>query len=88
MIYTKGIRLRIKTHGLRYRSINNISLNNINKYFSLFIYMKIKFWIFLITAFLMANTYYDGKFTEINFPNEITEQEIKPTLVSMILEHS
>lgn len=26
--------------------------------------MKIKFWIFLITAFLMANTYYDGKFTE------------------------
>jgi len=26
--------------------------------------MKIKFWIFLITAFLMANTYYDGRFTE------------------------
>ena len=31
---------------------------------------------------------YDGKFTAINFPHEITEQEIKPTLVSMILEHS
>ena len=28
---------------------------------------------------------YDGKFTEINFPKEITEQEIKSTLVSMIL---
>ena len=26
--------------------------------------MKINLWIFLITAFLMANTYYDGKFTE------------------------
>ena len=30
----------------------------------MFIYMKIKFWIFLITVFLMANTYYDGRFTE------------------------
>jgi|TARA_R100000353_G_scaffold145086_1_gene104014 hypothetical protein len=28
---------------------------------------------------------YDGNFTEINFPKEITEQEIKSTLVSMIL---
>ena len=28
---------------------------------------------------------YDGKFAEINFPKEITEQEIKSTLVSMIL---
>lgn len=27
-------------------------------------YMKINFVIFLITAFLIANTYYDGKFTE------------------------
>ena len=27
---------------------------------------------------------YDGKFAEINFPKEITEQEIKSTLVSMI----
>lgn len=27
---------------------------------------------------------YDGKFVEINFPKEITEQEIKSTLVSMI----
>ena len=26
--------------------------------------MKINFVIFLITAFLIANTYYDGKFTE------------------------
>ena len=26
--------------------------------------MKINLWIFLITAFLIANTYYDGKFTE------------------------
>ena len=26
--------------------------------------MKINFAIFLITAFLIANTYYDGKFTE------------------------
>ena len=26
--------------------------------------MKINLWIFLITVFLMANTYYDGKFTE------------------------
>ena len=26
--------------------------------------MKINFWIFILTAFLMANTYYDGKFTE------------------------
>ncbi len=28
------------------------------------IYMKINFAIFLITAFLIANTYYDGQFTE------------------------
>ena len=28
------------------------------------IYMKINFAIFLITAFLIANTYYDGRFTE------------------------
>ena len=28
---------------------------------------------------------YDGKFVEINFSKEITEQEIKSTLVSMIL---
>ena len=26
--------------------------------------MKLKFIIFLITAFLIANTYYDGRFTE------------------------
>ena len=26
--------------------------------------MKINFIIFLITAFLVANTYYDGKFTD------------------------
>ena len=26
--------------------------------------MKINLWIFVITAFLIANTYYDGKFTE------------------------
>ena len=26
--------------------------------------MKVNFIIFVITAFLMANTYYDGKFTE------------------------
>ena len=28
---------------------------------------------------------YDGKFTEIAFPKEISEQEIKSTLVAMIL---
>ena len=28
---------------------------------------------------------YDGKFTEISFPKEISEQEIKSTLVAMIL---
>ena len=28
---------------------------------------------------------YDGKFTEINFPQEISENEIKSTLVGMIL---
>ena len=28
---------------------------------------------------------YDGKFTEINFPQEISEKEIKSTLVAMIL---
>ena len=29
-------------------------------------YMRINFIIFCITAFLIANTYYDGKFTEFN----------------------
>ena len=33
-------------------------------YIYLLIYMKVNFLIFVITAFLMANTYYDGKFTE------------------------
>ena len=37
--------------------------------------MKINFIIFLITAFLIGNTYYDGKFTEFllkgkNSPNK------------------